>query len=563
MVKDLIGDGDKEASASTAGEAGLIRSWSGRDAFIYAFFSVNLVTLGLYIISQAWYFKGGLIPAILAGAVLVITEIVVYAGFISVMPKAGGDYVWQSRVLGRGAGFVLAMTGWCFILWLWTPLYADMLRQIVLVPLAAVLGFKSLAITLATSNAVWFGACVLTCLFIFVVIALGMESYAKVQRFCFWAGNISLLVVLAILLIPTGSSFAARFDVGALSLFGLHDATASINAAGRAAGSTTGLWGGSLSQILLLLPFLAFWNLWPNCGASLSGEVRGAHDFRRNLLVMSAALLASTVLAIVILLAIERSMGFDFYMRANAAYWQGRLHPAGLAPVLPFWPYPVLLALLAVDSPILRVIVVLGMSSWFFGWAGTIYLSSTRILFSAALDRLLPGNVAELSAGSRSPIKALLYMVVPGLIVSALYVWNAFGFAGLTLMSTLVIAVTYLGTGLAAILLPFVQRELYRSSPLAAFRIGPIPLISVFGLAFMAFIGFLLYEWMIDPADLYGISLRNSTSVVFMVVVYGIAIALYLLLRARRRQVGAKEGEDLFEEAPQNGKALPRTQGGP
>jgi amino acid transporter len=548
VVKDLIGDG----------EAGLARSWSGRDAFIYAFFSVNLVTLGLYIISQAWYFTGGLIPAILAGAVLVLTEIVVYAGFITVMPKAGGDYVWQSRVLGKAVGFVLAMTGWCFILWLWTPLYADMLRQIVLVPLAAVLGFKSLAIAVATSNLVWFGACVVTCLFIFVVIALGMESYAKVQRFCFWTGNVSLLIVLAILLVPAGASFATRFDAGALSLFGIRDATATIDAAGRAAsaagkaaGTTTGLWGGNLSQVLLLLPFLAFWNLWPNCGASLSGEVRGAHDFRRNLLVMSAALFASTILAIIVLLAIEGSMGFDFYMRANAAYWQGRLHPTELAPVLPFWPYPVLLALLAVDSPILRVIVVLGMSSWFFGWAGTIYLSSTRILFSAALDRLLPGNVAELSARSRSPVKALLYMVVPGLLVSALYVWNVFGFAGLTLMSTLVIAVTYLGTGLAAVLLPFVQRELYDSSPLAAFRIGPIPLISAFGLAFMSFIGFLLYEWMIDPADLYGISLRNSTSVVFMAVVYGVAIALYLLLRARSRRVGAKEAEDLFEEAPQ------------
>ena len=30
---------------------GLIRSWSVMDAFIYAFFSINLITLGLYTIS--------------------------------------------------------------------------------------------------------------------------------------------------------------------------------------------------------------------------------------------------------------------------------------------------------------------------------------------------------------------------------------------------------------------------------------------------------------------------------------------------------------------------------
>jgi basic amino acid/polyamine antiporter, APA family len=523
------------------GRPGLERSWGGRDAFIYAFFSVNLVTLGLYIMSQAWRFKGGMIPALIAGAILVLTEIVVYAGFITVMPEAGGDYIWQSRVLGGAVGFILAITGWCFILWLWTPLYADMLRQIVLVPLAAVLGLGPLALAISSSQALWFACCLVTCLFIFVVVALGMEAYAKVQRFCFWMGNAALLAVVGILLASGRGDFAARFDAGALELFGLRGAYAAIDAAGAAAtagaGGATPLWGGSLPQVLLLLPFLAFFNLWPNCGASLSGEVRGAHDFRRNLVVMTAALLATTALAIVVLLAIDGSMGWRFYMRANAAYWTGRLQPAS-AQALPIWPYPALFALMTVSSPLLRVVVAMGMSAWFFGWAGTIYLSSTRILFSAAFDKLLPGHIGELDPRSKSPVKALLYMIVPGLVVSALYVWNVFNFASLTLVSTLVIAVTYLGTGIAAVILPFARKELYRASPLAAFRIGRVPLISVFGLAFCAFIGYLLFEWTIDPGDLYGISIRNATSVAFMAVVYAAAAALYAILYVRRRRAG-------------------------
>ncbi len=540
--------------------ARLERSWGGRDAFIYAFFSVNLVTLGLYIISQAWHFQGGMIPALLVGALLVLTEIVVYAGFITVMPEAGGDYVWQSRVLGGAVGFILAITGWCFILWLWTPLYADMLRQIVLVPLAAVLGFGKLALAMGASQAAWFGCCVVTCFFIFVVVALGMGTYAKVQRFCFWLGTSALLVVIGILLAGGGAArFADRFDAGALELFGLRGAYAAVDAAGAAAqaaaGSATPLWGGSLGQVLLLLPFLAFFNLWPNCGASLSGEVRGAHDFRRNLLVMGAALLSATALAALALLAIDRSMGWGFYMRANAAYWTGRLHPEA-ANALPFWPYPVLLAAMTLSSPLARAIVVLAMSAWFFGWAGTIYLSSTRILFSAAFDKLLPGHIGDLDLRTKSPVKALLYMVVPGLAVSALYVWNVFGFASLTLVSTLVIAVTYLGTGVAAVMLPFAKRELYRASPLARFRIGRIPLISAFGLAFCAFLGYLLYEWMIDPGDLYGISLRNATSVVFMLVVYAVAGALYAILYARRRRAGLGM-EEVFDEADGGGPSMP------
>ncbi len=532
---------------SPAGGGGLERSWSGRDAFIYAFFSVNIVTLGLYIISQAWRFDGGMISALALGAVLVLSEIVVYAGLICVMPTAGGDYTWQSRILGGAAGFILSITGWCFILWLWTPLYADMLRQIVLAPLAAVLGGGSLAIAISSSRAAWFACCLGTCLFVLVVVALGMTAYAKVQRFCFWLGNAALLVVVAILLASAGG-FRERFDAGALSLFGLRDAYASIDAAGARAGATSRLWGGSLSRILLLAPFLAFFNLWPNCGASLSGEVRGAHDFRRNVVVMASALLAATALAIVVLLAIDRSMGWTFYMRANATYWLGRLHPEAGGSVMPFWPYPALLALMTVTSPLLRAAVALAMSAWFFGWAGTIYLSSTRILFSAAFDRLLPGTLAELHPRSKSPVKALLFMVAPGLVVSALYVWNVLCFAGLTLVSTLVIAVTYLGTGIAAAVLPFVRKELYRASPLAGFRLGRVPLISVFGLAFCLFLGYLLYEWMIDPGDLYGISLRNATSVGFMAVLYAAAGILYVLLRARRRRDGLGMDEVLDEE---------------
>src|SRR5512134_3282292 len=75
---------------------GLVRSWSVFDAFIYAFFSINLITLGLYSFSQMYYFEGGLLPVLIVSGVFIIFEVVVYAGLISVMPRAGGDYVWQS-----------------------------------------------------------------------------------------------------------------------------------------------------------------------------------------------------------------------------------------------------------------------------------------------------------------------------------------------------------------------------------------------------------------------------------------------------------------------------------
>ena len=50
---------------------GLVRSWSVFDAFIYALFSINLITLGLYSFSQMYYFGGGLVPALIVSALFI------------------------------------------------------------------------------------------------------------------------------------------------------------------------------------------------------------------------------------------------------------------------------------------------------------------------------------------------------------------------------------------------------------------------------------------------------------------------------------------------------------
>src|SRR5512147_1213995 len=126
--------------------SGLVRSWSVFDAFIYATFSINLITLGLFIFSYCYYFEGNLATAVVVGGIFTIFEVIVYASLISAMPRAGGDYVWQSRILGRGLGFILSVTGWWFILWLWVPLYGQMLAYEVFTPVLAILGAKDLAL---------------------------------------------------------------------------------------------------------------------------------------------------------------------------------------------------------------------------------------------------------------------------------------------------------------------------------------------------------------------------------------------------------------------------------
>src|ERR1700682_5207368 len=161
---------------------GLVKAWSTFDAFIYSFMSVNLVTLGLYGMSFAYFVPNGqLLSAVILTGVLVTFLIIVYAGLVTAMPRTGGDYAWQSRVLGGGIAFVLAVTGWWFILWHWTPIYANILVVQFIAPIAATVGRNDLATWFTTPNGI-FLSCVLTLAFVGVIVTLGMETYAKIQK---------------------------------------------------------------------------------------------------------------------------------------------------------------------------------------------------------------------------------------------------------------------------------------------------------------------------------------------------------------------------------------------
>ncbi|HEU0296695.1 MAG TPA: APC family permease [Anaerolineales bacterium] len=523
---------------------GLVRSWSVFDAFVYAFFSINLITLGLYSFSQMYYFEGGMINALIISAIFIFFEVIVYAGLIAVMPRSGGDYVWQSRILGGAVGFILAVTGWWFILWLWVPLYGDMFRHIVVVPLFATLGLREWALWFAGTGTPLFVSSLLTIVIVSIFIALGMKTYARIQKFSFYGGVLGLLIIIVLLLTGSPEAFREGFERNAMTLFGaqpgVYDATIAL---GQEAGGVTPFSGGTLLAIFLVMPYLVFFNLWPNWGATLYGEVRGATDFKRNVTGMGWALGVTTLLGVILLYAIGRTVGWEFYVQANSAWWNHAWYGAEAA--YPVWPYPAMFAAFLTSSRIIQFIVVALMSLWWFGWSGTVFLSSTRVIFAAAFDRLLPEKVAEVDARTGTPIWALVLMVVPSIFISYFYAYNSFakpdgsdGFTTLTLCSTLVIAVTYLGTTISAIVLPYVKPDLYNASPIAKYKILGIPLITVAGIIFGSFLGFLLYQWVFDPNGLYGISIRNTNSVRWMLSMYLLAAIIYFGFKAARKREG-------------------------
>jgi basic amino acid/polyamine antiporter, APA family len=517
---------------------GLVKAWSTFDAFLYSFWSVNLVTLGLYGMSFVYAIPDGqLLGAVLLTGVLVTFVVLTYAQMVSVMPRAGGDYAWQSRILGGGVGFVLAITGWWFTLWLWTPIYANILVLQFFAPLAYTLGWTGVA-TFFSSKTGIFVSCLIVLAFVSWVITLGMEGYAKIQRFCFWLGMAGLIVMLGLLLVSSHDAFVNAFNREAASLFGAsgnaYQATLDAAAKGGTKGVSFGTFGFTSS--LLLLPFLAFYLLWPVWGATLYGEVRGAKEYRKVFSAMFWGLWVTVALVAVIILLIVKTIGWNFYYAANASYWNSIFVAGSPAPPVSIWPYPVMFAGWLVNNHLFQVLLIAVMGLWFFGWAGTLFLSSTRVIFAAAFDRVLPEWAANISAKRRVPYGSLILMIVPSLVVSAFWAYRP-SFQVIFLDATFVIAVTFLGTVIAAAILPWRRPDIFRNSPIARFQVAGIPAITITGVVSAIFLGFMIVEWCLNTV--YGTAFTTTLlPPAYFAATYLLAIVIYVAARVVRKRQG-------------------------
>jgi hypothetical protein len=76
-----------------------------------------------------------------------------------------------------------------------------------------------------------------------------------------------------------------------------------------------------------------------------------------------------------------------------------------------------------------------------------------------------------------------------------------------------------------------------------------LPLVTLAGLIFFAFLDWLLVEWFWDPGYLYGIGWQNDISMLFMVAMYALAAAIFFGFSAYRRRQGI-DIDKVYKEIP-------------
>src|SRR5216684_5529358 len=203
---------DSNAGGSTSvfvrNATGLVRELSPFDAFNLVFSAV-LIPVGItqvFSFAPTFWPGANVLVSFLLSIPLVLCFGLVYLYFTIAMPRSGGDYVWVSRILGPGVGFLtnLALT---FVFTTWVSFNFTTMMTLLLPGLGYVAGF-----TWAPNQLQQFLiATVLTILFA-GLMTLGTKRVARYMVYSFavvWIGMIIWLIGLAV----TGhDAFVANFN---------------------------------------------------------------------------------------------------------------------------------------------------------------------------------------------------------------------------------------------------------------------------------------------------------------------------------------------------------------
>jgi len=481
-------------------DALLPKRWSGFDFGLYAFLIVNPLALGLWTFSLAPLIGGNLLVAVVLAGVVMVLGAAVFGALVTSRPWTGGDYAWQTRLLDPRVGAILALTSWCLVVVVLPPIYGNVLVVQVLDPLLVHMGWDDAASWFRSREGM-FGASLVAIALAAGFVGLGMRRAAIVQRVVVVIGVATLVTVLGLLVASTPSEFRPTFDERATEIYG----------AGPIAYGQT-LYLGTrdarvadveLRDTFQLVPLVLLFGLWIGLATPLAAEVRASKPRALGAALVRASL-ASTVVALVLLLALARGVHWEFWNEANNLYW-GTVYDTTATALLPAWPNPVVFAAWLTDSTALQIALIAGMGAWVLGWIATLFLAATRVVVAAAADQALPGFAGRV-VGDSVPVNALALLVVPacGFAAADAY-WD--DFASWAAAAVVALGMTAAASGLAGV---------------AAFRRESRGLAVISGL-FACVVAVVIAIWVVDPV--YGI--RSTGPLLFLGALYVLGTIIY------------------------------------
>lgn len=522
------------AEVFTRKASGLVRVMSPYSAFMYNILTMGLIFPWTYLWGPSAFPGGDLALGVLLCILLQLPLSLGYSWLATAMPRSGGDYVFQSRILGGGFGFTVVFGG--LVIWVlqWVALSGWLMAVLGIAPLLMGLGA-----TLSSPGLIELGKAVQSPTGIVVVSILfsalatlllvsGFKNYVKLQYFLFYATIASFLTMLYLFLRATPEQFAEginRFVQAVQGTESFYQKTIQdVVQAGWNVRLPFSWWA-----TLMIAP-IAWTSLqWSTYSCEQGSEIQGANNFRNQLFINVGSMVVTGVLLALLGWAEVRAVGSEFLSAAAAAYYGG-VGP-GLGDIQPF---PNILALGLTTSPLVVLLIGLGYICNSFQIFCNCYIGMTRNIVAMALDRVLPEWCSRVHPRLRTPVNAHVVYFIGGVIWTLIYNyvpnWTQYTL-GVTFANG---AVFVLSGGLAAMLLPYRARRQYEAAPVPKGTVLGIPLVSVIGALGLLTGGWMVLAFLIYPQ--YGLTGPVAQSTVIGILL--LALIWYLLAKSYQAKRG-------------------------
>lgn len=532
-----------EGGAFARKASGLVREFSQLDAWIYNVLALNLVVLIAlaYVAATATFPEASLWLAIVICGIFCTFEAIAYAFFLTIMPRSGGDYVFQSRILGGGIASVFVFTAIVLAQTVLVALTAYLGATLVLSPFFLLLGAEydwQWLIDAGDWIATQDGIFIISAVYIAwcgLINVLGIRLYVLVQRYFFWIGMVCVGIVLIMLLFTSHDDFVNNLNVFMADNYGVENAYGKVIELGGTTDTSFSLWATILAAVFFSL-FLAF----PHWGVMQGGEIKRAGSLRSNVYAIAGAEVFSFVIIAIFAALLVSIVGSDFLFASGGLFYGAS--PDNPLPVPPFFGFFVALAS---GSPIFIWIAFIMFFCWYIMLAPNAPLGATRVMLAMSFDRVLPDWFGRVNPRTHTPVNSIIVFTALCIGVAALYAYSEW-FIPLTFALAIPSLTAFGLTMVAAMLFPRLRPAMFQSTVADRIRVFGIPVMSICALIFALFVVFVDYELLFN-ADY---AVNGTDGLVFVGALYAVALATYFGMKIYRRNVQKIDISVAYKELP-------------
>jgi amino acid transporter len=484
--------------------------------------------------------KADMYLPLVAGAIIWLTAMFAYRYLLRAVPRAGGEYVYLSRIVSPVAGSVAGL-GIAVVFTYVLSTNAHFAAQFTPFMLSGLgSAFHSTAIANAgnhlTSNIAiaWLSVIVML-----IVAALSLFSVRIVARIIFW-----LIVLQVVAFVALIGMLAFNSHADFVSALASYSHTPNAYAAIIAGAKTSGVvFGTSIAAAVAIIPFMVLNYNGVLYSYYVGGELRRPG---RTYLYASAISIGVLVVLWIGVWALLRARAGLTFMQAQANL--GLVNPTaygkitslssvagGLGYGMVLSGDPITKILFATAVPLAEIAVNLAFLT-----------VTTRVLFAQAFDRLLPVRIAKIGERNHAPNVAIGVVVVIG--IGFCFLTSLVALGNIVALQSLFFALILLAGGVAATALPLRRADLLETPGMPAdARKKWLRNVALVGGVTTLLALFTVFE-LVTHQSVYG--KFQWESILTLVIVLGAGPVIYLIARSVRKQRDALDLDMAMRELP-------------